>query len=222
MGWSTSIHIATTETEEAISRIRDIGERECFVGVSGSDWVGVYSMNCEKSGGVETPNLTRKLSTGLNKVVLGLNIGEDGFYYWLFESGRLLDRHPVGRLRQLFPIAHRILDLAKDAKDRQRMQSVLSGDRCQRPHEIAGLTEEEFIAKASRDLARVGTMLPDERNRMGEEYSRIRGKLASNLDVVCKCIGVKEYSWSYSDFSQLTMSDEAMAPRTRMRLVHVT
>jgi hypothetical protein len=83
------------------------------------------------------------------------------------------------------------------------------------------VSEQEFIAKATRDLARVQTMTPEERDRMMQEYSRFRSRHGEDLDAVCNGVGVVEYDWNYSDFVQSAESDDETRPPTSMRVTHL-
>jgi len=203
MGWSTSIHIATDDKERVIGCLKQIGAGKCFVGFSGHGWVGVYSEKCERTGGIETPKLALSLAKFLDAAVLGLCLDEYGIRYWFFRGGRLVDRYPVGGIWRLFRKKHEILNLAKNPEARLRMQ-VLLKENMQNlpPHERAGLSEQEFVSRAIEALVRIPMMSPEERERTLREYSKYRQDYFERLKPFWEAIGIVEYHWNYSDFSE--------------------
>jgi hypothetical protein len=222
MGWSSSIHIATIEREKVIQRLKRLGEHKCFVGVSGDGWVGVYSQACERSGGIQTPKLASNLSANSqNDAVVGVCLSEDDFRFWLFREGRLLDQHPTGIIRRLISKSREILTLAKDSRAREKIVLALKSNHRLRPNELAGVSEQEFIEKATRDLARVQTMTAQERDKMLHQYSQFRSRHAEDLNTICEAIGIMEYDWNYSDFAEPPKSDEETRPPASMRAIHV-
>ncbi len=62
MGFTMSIHVRTEDIDRVAGCLKQIGERDCFLGKSGDGWVGVYSKRCEDAGGIEIPRLALRLS----------------------------------------------------------------------------------------------------------------------------------------------------------------
>jgi hypothetical protein len=223
MGWSTSIHAATSDTEEVISRLRRLGEHNCVIGHSGDGWAGIYSQRCEESAGRSTPDLAMKLSKTFEKYVLGLCLHEEGFEYWLFHHGKLLDQHPPGRFTGFFTKnrSRALLDLAKNTALKQQMENGLASKKPAQPHEILGITEEEFIEKTYKDLARVEKMSPEELKQMADKYARVRSPHYEDFRVLLEAIGIVEGDWNYSDLAYAGGIEDAYRFSPNMRLTHL-
>jgi hypothetical protein len=200
MGWTTSIHVQTSDIEKVITALSILNERGSFVGLSGPNWVGVWSQGCERSGGLRTPELARQLSQRLDDHIFGLTNGEEGFAYWLLRQDRMLDRYPPSRLKRALGSHRAVLDLCIRAPDRDRVEAMFKPKRRLRPHEASGMTEEEFIAQAHRDIARVQSMSPEELQNMSAKYGRLRNSSEADLEILCVALGIAEWSWVHSDF----------------------
>ena len=221
MSWFSSIHVATNERDLVIENLKGLNEGRFFVGKSGDRWIGVYSQKCEESGGVEVPKLASKISGYFDHVVFGICTYEDEFACWLYLKDKLIDRYPVGKIKQLFSGRRRILDLAIDSGSRRLVESALETRRTLPPNKLKGVSEAEFIAEASRDLARIQTMTPAERERMMEKYSRYRSDHEERLKTLCESIGIREYYWNYSDFLNIERLGADGRPSLTMDLIHL-
>ena len=223
MGWSTSIHAATSDIEEVIRCLHRLGEHNCVIGHSGESWVGIYSQRCEEAAGRSTPDLAMKLSKEVEKYVLGLCLHEEGFEYWFYRHGKLLDQHPPGRFTGFFaknrPRA--LLDLAKSAALKQRMENSLASKKLAQPHEILGMSEQEFIDKTYKDLARVEKMSPEELKQMADKYSRVRSPHYDDFRILLESIGIAEGDWNYSDLAYAGGIEQDNQLSPNMRLKHL-
>jgi hypothetical protein len=220
MGWSTSIHVATSDAARVVDSLQRLEEHPCIVGYSGENWVGVYSQRCEDKVPKATPKLALELSRTLENYVLGVLLYEDGFRYWLFRHGKLLDQHPPAGIGGFLVKSrgHELLALAKDAEYQRKMEAALAPKVSRRPHEILGMTEEEFIAESGRELARVHIMTPDERKHMEEKYARLRPPHEEDFRTLCEALGITESSWNYSDLADAKGAGVGTAVRSRMGL----
>ena len=68
MGWTTSLHVRTRDMEKVIASLGVLNQRECFVGFSGENSVGVWSQKQERSAGHQTLQL---VETGGRSLVAG-------------------------------------------------------------------------------------------------------------------------------------------------------
>ena len=168
MGWSTSIHIRTSAADEVVQRLTELREHECLVGHSGVGWVGVYSKSCETSCGELTPNLTSRLSAFFESYSFGVCLHEDEFSFWFYQRGTLLDIHPQNRRRRVPFEARQILKLVSSVEKKQQIETALSR-KTRRPAEILGMTEQDFIAQAYEDMARLQSMSPEEKEKFGQQ-----------------------------------------------------
>jgi hypothetical protein len=210
MSWSSSIHIRSSSFEDAVRIVRDVVEAECFVGRSGEGWVSVYSERCEASSGEETPKLAEELCEHSEGYVLAVHQGEEGFAFWLFHQGILVDRHPLGGAKLSAPAVREIFKLAPTNEAKHQIEAALIGRRSRRPHEVLGMTESEFISKAQDDRNRMQSMSPDELRQMTNFYALLRASAspAKKLSVLCGAIGIDYYDLNYSDVVALSKSGE--------------
>jgi hypothetical protein len=72
-----------------------------------------------------TPDLAEALSRSLKATVVAFNNLDGDFCYWLYDTGRLIDRHPPGFLSRLFSRPKRIMGLCPNTSAREKADALL-------------------------------------------------------------------------------------------------
>jgi hypothetical protein len=130
--------------------------------------------------------------------VLGYLQGEEGFNYWLYHGGQLLDNHPRSAIKGLLFMRRAILDLCPTQHDKDRIIALLQPKKVVNPVDFR-MTEEELRAEIQRNKRRA--MLAAQRPKKTEEHRKIFPTDRYALEVISKILGI-EYFWLlYSDFS---------------------
>jgi hypothetical protein len=201
MGWFGSIHVRAQSAEQVIAALRSLKQYDCYVGHSGPGWVGVYDKRNEEERGAKLATLSRDLSSALGEaVVLGFLQGEDGFGYWLYRGGQLLDHHPRPPITGLLFVRRAILDLCPTKKDTDRVLELLDPKRVVTPTTFR-MTEEEIRDEIHRNKKKGRPTWAVPRSKMTDEHRKIYPTDRYAMEIISKVLGI-EYFWVvYSDFS---------------------
>lgn len=201
MGWFGSIHVRTEKTGLVVAALQVLKQHECYVGRSGDDWVGVFDKRNEELGGTKLMELSRDLSSALDgDYVLGLLQAEESFGYWLYLSGKQLDKHPRNTMKGLLFMRRAILDLCSDKRARERVRAVLEPKIVVDPVDFK-MTEEELRAKIARNKSKGPSVSAERWSKMTPEQRRIYHTDKYGIEMLSKIFGIEHFWQLYSDFS---------------------
>lgn len=201
MGWFGSIHVRSQSVEHVVAALRVLKQRECYVGKSGADWVGIFDKGSEDSGGTSLADLSRDLSSALNgDYVLGVRQADEGFLYWLYHGGQQLDNHPRGRIKGLLFVRRAILDLCPDKHDKDRVLALLYPKPVVAPVNYR-MTEEELRAEIQRNKAKGRALSAEQRRKTTEEQRRIYHTDRFGVEMLSRILGIEHFWQLHSDFS---------------------
>ena len=189
--------------ELVVAALRLLKQRECFVGKSGANWVGVFDKANEDIGGTNLGALSRDLSSALSgDYVLGVLQGEESFGYWLYHCGKQLDKHPRNQITGSLFVRRAILDLCPDEHAKKRVRALLEPKTVLprvAPVDLK-MTDEELRALIIRNK-QGRSMSAEQRNKMAEEQKRIYYTDRCGVEMLSNILGIEHFWQLYSDFS---------------------